>query len=1073
MPLRLNIGSVPENRLMMFTGAEVAPVNGDPFGTAPPQDPNALHGMKDWRNPNPPPATGPQDPSSLNLGGGPPPNTRPVPPPGASPPEPSVHPDQSQFPSAVPVTGDPFGGGGQTQPAQAPQPAPPMSQEDRWKRANSRYVVGSGWDYGGTGAGTADTPDSRHIKPPDPNAPPEPVNPGWTGWWQALKPGGDEPTFTDNWWDAKGTPDPNGAGGMTLPQPSMADQITQAGTTPSPGGSPTAEQTKKMLDTAIENLKERLRNTPPDTGRVPNTGDGTFVGNPTPGVVPYDANSGDRFGGHASGSALARASLIPLTSEENARKHIAIYAADLNVPPDRFLYHDGQFKWVDLDGQVYSVSPTMEGGSWTKGTLDMVNRTAGTVLNHAGEIGVQAVGGLGGYIGGSGPAMRLAGGMAGAFVGAGAADVGRQIWGNYEANAAGYKRPPEFDKDGKEIPPRLGSDLLDIDPWNALGQALMNSGFEAFARMVPVLLNGMVPSGLFGTNVYRLNRQEIQDLAWLLEHDMKTGGHILKRAQAAHELGLHLTPADLLQTAEGMGMGAGYAEIHGRLLKSFESLEATLANRTGKQGAGAANWMKNYYNDRQRQIFPQAVERLLEKIAPTPTGQAAKSVKEGFTQFRTASEEIVEKLEGARLKAGRNAGWGDLFDQQIPARADTRFVRQQLQKDLSVAAGKTEEELKAVLKQLDDGAGNPVTNYEKLHNIRLDIRSRIAELGGTGRTAADKTAKTKLQEAETMLTRALRRDPRYAAGDDAFVAASGGLDEAKEGLFALLSENPLYQERLGGALAEAGPTKIAAVKKLFEDHGKADVFASHSRAYLEHSLNRAGEAGGTIGTDFFKQVAGTPKLREGLRELAPDAHTADLLEELVNAGYAMDARGGVKTLPPGIRATTARLAPNMKRGEIFESTTNPLGTGLKRVLDGIAFKNMRREWGSMKTAVNVTAPTGSVYQNMAQTSLPLAGLTGDALERALYAAAPQVNEYTKWIPRATPEWALKLALPYLTSPPEIQATAKDLQRPGLGGVMDRMLGPGPGGTAPPAPPPPPSGDEPGRALRLNITRPGG
>jgi hypothetical protein len=1017
--LRLNIGSVPENRLMMFTGAEVAPVNGDPFGTAPPQDPNALHGI---RRPGQQPehASGPQDPSTINLGGGPGPNTRPADPPGTVP-DVHVHPDQSQFPSAVPVTGDPFGA--PQQPPQDPLPQPPMSQEDRWKRANSRYVVGSGWDYQNKA-----TPEGRHPDPPDPNAPPGPEHaPGWSGWWNALTPG-HNPTFQNDWWEQKGGPvDPNGAGGMTLPQPSISDQITQAGTPAGPpGDTSTGNKTTQFLDATIQNLKERVRNTPPDTGRVPNTGDGSFVGNKTPGVIPYDPNSGDAFGGHASGSALAAASLIPLTSEENARKHIAIYSADLNVPPDRFLYHDGQFKWVDLDGKVYAVAPTMEGGSWTKGTLDMVNRTAGTVLNHAGEIGVQAVGAAGGFVGGSGPAMRLMGGMGGAAVAAGAADVGRQIWGNYEANQAGYKRPPEFGK------PRLGADVLDIDGWNVLGQALQNAGFEAFARMVPVVLNGFVPSGAFGTNVYRLNRQELQDLAWLLEHDIQTGGHILKRAQAAHELGLHLTPADLLQTAEGMGMSAGYAEIHGRLLKSFEQLENTIANRTGYQGAGGANWLRNYYNDRQREIFPRAVERLLEKIAPTPAGQAAISTKEGLTQFRTASEEIIQKLEGDRLTAGNRAGWGELFSQETPAFADTRFIRQQLRQDLNVAAGKTKQELESVLAQLEEG-GNPVTNYEKLHNIRLDIRSRITELGGTGRNASDRTAKTKLQDAETMLNRALRRDPRYAAGDDAFQAASAGLDEAKEGLLALLIENPLHQERLGGALAEAGPTKIAAVKKLFEDQGKADVFANHTRAYLEHSLNRAGEKGGgvngAIGADFFREVAGTPKLREGLREMAPDAHTADLLEELVNAGYAMDARGGVKALDPGVRVNTNRLSPTMKRGEIFESTVNPLGAGLKRILDGTAFKNFARELRSMNTAVNLTAPTGSVYSNMAHTSIPLAGLTGDALERALYMAAPQVNEMTKFVPRATPEWVVKLALPHLMTPPEIEAKAPDLQRP--------------------------------------------
>src|SRR3954463_5695509 len=119
MPLRLNIGRVPEpeSGFLIFPGAEIAPVRGDPFGSGPPQDAQALYGI---RRPGeqPPPAGGPQDPSTINLGGGPPPNTRQPPPAGASPPEPSVPPDQSVFPSGgtggprlAPVSGDPFGGG--------------------------------------------------------------------------------------------------------------------------------------------------------------------------------------------------------------------------------------------------------------------------------------------------------------------------------------------------------------------------------------------------------------------------------------------------------------------------------------------------------------------------------------------------------------------------------------------------------------------------------------------------------------------------------------------------------------------------------------------------------------------------------------------------------------------------------------------------------------------------------------------------------------------------------------------------------------------------------------------------
>jgi hypothetical protein len=1075
MPLRLNIGRVPEpeNRLMMFAGAEIAPVKGDPFATTPPQD---VHVHPDQ-------SVFPSGGTAVPGEAGPPPNTRQPPPAGASPPEPSVHPDQSVFPSGgtggprlAPVAGDPFGGGG--------GPPPPTPREPSWRDRSDRYVVGQGWEHG--------QPDPTAVPPPGtPRQEPSQTtvnNPGWHGWTEALL--GDRNTYSPRLHDAQAEI-PGQAPQLTFeealtgnpPTPTMSQQIDALDETNSQPYTPAGENTgpfkayndsQQIFQEDIEELRNRINATPVGTGDSPDKRFQEELKNQPKGGTTWNQGGGDHFGGHASAGAQAAAGLIPLTNKENLKKRIAIYSADLNVPPDRFFTDNmGNIKWIDLNGRTWAVTPSMEGGSWTNGTKDMMKRTIGTVLGHSGEIGVQVAGAVGGYIGGSGPAARLAGGMAGAGMSSAAVEVARQVWGNYEANKAGYTQPPG--REGK-------NPLLDIDPWNVLGQAIQNMGFEAFARIVPVVLNGMVPSGLFGTNVYRLNRQEIQDLAWLLEQDEKIGGPILKRAQAAHELGIPLTPADLLQTVDGHGFGAGYAEIHGRLLKSFQQLESTLAGRTGWKGAGASNWMKNFYAHRQDRGFARAAETVLEKIAPTPAGQAAKAPKEGFVQFQKAGNLIIEHIEEGQLKAGGAAGWDQLFGKGVSSptniRADTRGVRQIINGELENATGKTAKELQEVLDQMVNKEGIPVGGYEKLHNIRMDVKSRIAELSGPGKTAADTKAIKSLKQVEEHLGATLRRNPLYAAGDDAYKAAGVGVDDAKNGLLQLLTEDPLFQERLGGALAEAGPTKIKAVKDLFEKYGMSDVFDAHTRAYLEHGLNEAGRAGnGTIGKDFYREVAGSPKLREGLKAMARDEHTGELLDQLVTIGHAMDAHAAGRVTPPGLKVNTSRLASNNKRGDMFDSATNPLGTALKNILDGQPFgKNIWREKGSLNSAVNLTADPGAVYSNMRQTAVPLAGVTGDALERSLYMAAPVVNDYTKWVPRATPEWLAKIVLPMLATPPQLDPTAPDLvKKTGIQGMMNRVLGPSPSGTAGAAPPGPSETGGTGlppSPFRLTFTRPG-
>jgi hypothetical protein len=853
------------------------------------------------------------------------------------------------------------------------------------------------------------------------------------------------------------TPAPEPAGGLLGGLGSAADAYLGTGNAMNRAMSAQhigTGNTPDMDQPSTDEMRQRIMATPYQPPRQ--AGVGASLSNPAPGTVSYDPEAGDVYGGHASATALALASLIPLTSNENLAKRVQIYAADLGVPMDRFFTDDQQnVKYVDMNGDVFSVSPSIEGGTW-RAPFDLARRVVGTATSEAGQIGTQVAGAIGGTMGGWGPAAKLAGGMAGAAIGSAAFDIARQVSGNMAAQRAGY-RPPDGSGAG-----RLGSEITNIDWLNVGGQALQNASFEGFARTIPSLLNGVVPAGLFGANVFRLNRQEMADLAYILEYDAKTSGHILRRAQAMDELNIPMTPTDLLQVADGLGMPAGYAEALGRLHKSFDQLEVTLANRTGGAGAGAAHWMQNYYRKRAHALFPQGVENLLNKISPAEST----SIKEGFTRFQTAANDILAQLEQGPIHAGLAAGWDDLFKMRtLPA--NTAPVRDYLKAELKGAAGEVEEQLRAVLNQLEAPATYqlksttqrgviPVTDYQKLHNVRLQLRKTIHGIDHPGKAAMDAGTLDKLRDVEDLLASQLRNNPLYEAGDNAFREAASSLEDARGGLISMLRDNPLWQEKLGASLATAGPTKIAAAKRLFERFDMMDVWNAHTRAYLETGINAAMERGtNNLGSDFFATVAGSPKLRAGLKEMAPDKRTGQLIEELVFAGKAMDARMAGGQLPLGTRVNTRRMTTKNNRDDsIIESTTNPLGYGLKRALSAAPLRDAIRETRSMKAAVAATMPAGSVYSNMRHTSLPLAGPTGEALERAAYAAAPFINDYTNWIPRMTPnftgvgpgvvpspEWLAKLGIPYLTAPAQLDPTAPDI-RPHQRAI-EGLLGPAP------------------------------
>lgn len=775
----------------------------------------------------------------------------------------------------------------------------------------------------------------------------------------------------------------------------------------------------------IERTRKRVEATPPEQ---PGWGsDGTNLNNAPKGSLGYDTH-GDVYGGQASNMALLKASLIPLTSRENLEKRIAILAADVGVSPDRFFVKDGQIKYVDYAGRSFNTAPSSEGGTW-KAPIDKLSRIAGEQAKEAGQTGVQIAGLTGGLLAGPenyGPSAVAAAGAAAAL-----ADVFRQMAGNELAQRSGYKPPP-------------GTPPLDLDLWNVVGQAAQNMGYEAFARFLPLFLSQLAPNGIFGNNPYRLSGTEAQDLARILHDDLQHGGKILERARITTELGLPLTPRDLLQVTEGIGghTSADVTGLRGRLFESLSQHENTLASLRGKKGALAADKMRQFYIYRARHLFPQAVTKLLDRISTVESPALA------FELFKDASGRVVQFLEKARLAAGHKAGWGSLFSS--PVQANPIPAIRMIESRIANAAGETRAALTKLRKELVDTEAHTtkggqvnrevqVTGYQRLHQVRLHLERQIEALK-SGKSSAEQTELlNELEGIHDVLRNELNNHPLYRTGDTAYTEASARLADARKGIVALGRRDPLHQERQGGALADSGPTVIRAARELFEAAGEKAAWDAHTRGYLQTHLRTAGGAGGMQtaaqggthqpGLNFANEVAGQPHLRAGLMEMVDEAHRP-YLEGVIDGGFAIDqANRGLG------RIADEAVKPNLRR-------LNPTGTNLWGKAAGLLtpIQGLIRRAREMQEGIDMRGAYGQAidlshfpsmkhYKEMTDTTVPLGGHRAEVFERGLYAGAPVVQDQTDWIPRPSPAWLIKMGLPVIAPPPERDPTAPDLKIP--------------------------------------------
>jgi hypothetical protein len=987
--LRLNIGTVPDRAgttdYMQNVGLSLKPLAADPFAQT-----------------GPPSQGGPPGMGTQSQGGPP----APAPPPGLA---------------LKPLDGDPF-----TAALTGPQP-------ERQRPGNYQYSQGTepsatwqsepGYTQGIFNQGTSRLVDSQEHVPTPPQM----------GSRTGTPPGQPAPWFGPLDAAATATTSFYGADQIVPSTTSWADRASQL-IDAAPQGTGRTPDWNGPSQAAIDQTRRQVMNTP----YRPQQGDGTSVGNPTPGVVAYDPAQGDQFGGQASNWALAKASTIPLNSQENLRKRIMIYAEDLGIPPDRFFtdkVDPTNIKYVDYKGQTFSVAPSISGGDWRHAPVDMAQRVMTQGANNAGPIANTALSGAAGMVTGPefyGPTAVIAAGITGAV-----GDAASQAAGNWFAERSGYQSQRT---DGQP----------DIDWGHAIFTGVEMAGFEAMARVLPGILNGLIP-GFLGNNPYRLTGTQAQDLARVLHDDVvHNGGEILKRAMAARELGINLSPAQLLQITQGIGThgaNSGHVSLRMRLYNEFAKKEITLAHGgLTKRGEEAAQYMREHYIRQARVHFPNAVDNLLDRISPIA------SPVRGFEEFKKAAGRVEHALEKKRLEAGHQQGWSQLFGSRRIA--DPTPAIRELDTRLQNAAGTIREELTKLRGELVDN-GAPVTRYQRLHQVRLDLERRLDELKAGKKSAAATELENELEGIHDTLLNQLNKHPLYFTGNRAYQEASIALKDTKAGLNPLLKRDPLHQERLGGALADSGPTTVAAARKAFEDAGEIDAWNAHTRAYLETHLRGATGGGGMSGSagtgynaglDFANNVAGRPAAKASLLEMISTPLERDLMDGLVDIGFAISQQKGSLA-----RATEEVVKPDFKsinggRGLRLAEKASGVLTPLRSLANqGRTFQEWRDMRGARDMAFEMSQPAMKNYKEMTDTAVPLAGKGAEILERGIFAGAPVLENATDAIPRYSPTWVLKMASKYLP-PPTINPTAPDLVPPpsGLQRAMNSVLGPPPG-----------------------------
>jgi hypothetical protein len=647
-------------------------------------------------------------------------------------------------------------------------------------------------------------------------------------------------------------------------------------------------------------------------------GDGTSLTMPGANVIPYDPNDPDRD--KVGGSAGV---LTTLKAGMVPETDLENQQKRIKIFSQGMGIPESRF-FYDNDGNALYVGDD--------GQVHMAVPTirGGTVKQPVdlarrvgGQVGINVGPTLPAVAGGA--AAMVGGPLLGAAVG-GATDAVRQVAGNYFA----------------------GAPLDDIRYGNSAWQAAGVGAGEVAGQVGSAL----VQRARNPINPYNLRDGEIRQLIEALPQARE-------RARVLQEHGMQATPYDLTD------------------LDFLQRLEVTVNKQPGPVG----DYMRRYYDQRSEMSFPNGVAQLFKRISPEGTPLV------GWDKLQQGAQNTIAFLQNNATRAGNAGGWQEAIGSG--ARPDVRQVVADIRARIGHTSGVTREQLEKLLGELytptrggQPGTGTLVTDFEKLHNVRLDLEGTLDGL----RTTLPPSERGRLSEVLDPIYNDLNAaletaHASYGKGTLEYQLQQSHVAELRNGILTLMSKDPRVHEKLGDALFNSNAETVDRARQLFAQAGQINNWRAGTRAFLEDAL-RASKGDRTSST-FANKVAPLSPQWESLRAALPEAEQNNMAQILNTAR----AQGRV----PHPRAKVSEEPVRLEEQQIG---TTPLRSTIRAAISpfrwvkelGDEMVNRPFSWKASDMAQKLTSGTDNVLANLEATAQePFGGWQRHLLEQALAA----------------------------------------------------------------------------------------
>ncbi|MBN9497864.1 MAG: hypothetical protein J0H39_13995 [Alphaproteobacteria bacterium] len=321
----------------------------------------------------------------------------------------------------------------------------------------------------------------------------------------------------------------------------------------------------------------------------------------------------------ASGGAAVLSSLPP-----DDKGKIRVLSRQMGIPEQQFGVIDGNIVYVGKDGRINRAIPSVRGAT---GPIDAVKRLGPWLGSEFGPTLPGVAAGAAGIA-----TAPFLGGVPGATAAAGATDVARQAVGNMVA----------------------GRDALDIDGYNALGQAAMGGGGQAIARGISALLSRN-PLKIAPFDRKAATAPQTQAAAQQARDDAKSIGVDLSFGQATRLPSSMVTERQLARDNAAMDvMRQFFQNQRGQVSRAVDDVTGAISPvqsteegaRLLREGAGKA---VQKAVDERRAVARPAYEKALDEAPPFMNDALATLMKRPSMRDAWTSAQRLAAEEGRDL----------------------------------------------------------------------------------------------------------------------------------------------------------------------------------------------------------------------------------------------------------------------------------------------------------------------------------------------------------------------------------------------------------------------------------------